>query len=215
MNKAYLFTNCLTANFTQIINSIQNEDIIIGVDGGANFLYQNKIPADLIIGDMDSIKPEVLSFFKENSKIEIYPTEKDETDSELALKWCRKSGIKEIIFLNSLTGRFDHSLGLLSQLFSARKYDLSAIVENDSQKVFLADKSSFFSIEKGTILSLIPISEKVESITTSGLKYRLENENLYRESTRGISNESIQSDIKITYKQGELLIVQNKKPGQS
>jgi len=207
LKKAYLFTNSSNANFTQVINSIQEEDIVIGIDGGANFLYQNKISADLVIGDMDSIKPEVLSFFKKNTKIEIFPSEKDETDSEIALKWCRKLGIKEIIFLNSLAERFDHSLGLLSLLCSAKKYGLSAAIQNDFQKVFLADRSCFFNIEKGTILSMIPITEKVESLTTSGLKYQLENENLYRDSTRGISNECVQNKIKITYEKGELLIV--------
>jgi len=215
LKKAYLFTNCLNTNFTQIINSIQKEDIVIGIDGGANFLYQNKIPVDLIIGDMDSIKPGVLSFFKANSKIEIYPSEKDETDSELALKWCQEFGINKIIFLNSLSERFDHSLGLLSQLFSAKKYGLSVTIENDSQKVFLADKLTFFSVEKGSILSLIPITEKVGSVTTSGLKYRLKNDDLYRDSTRGISNECVQNKIKISFVQGELLIVLNKKPEQS
>jgi len=210
LKKAYLFTNGSTAEFTQIINSIRKDDIIVGIDGGANFLYQKKIPVDLVIGDMDSIEPEILSFFRENSKVEIYPSEKDETDSELALRWCRNSGIKKIIFMNSLDRRFDHSLGLLSNLFTAKKFGLSACIENDLQKVFLADKTTLISAGKGSKLSLIPISKKVGAITTSGLKYRLIKDDLYRDSTRGISNECVQNKITISFEQGELLIIQNK-----
>lgn len=60
---------------------------------------------------------------------------------------------------------------------------------------------------KGDTLSLIPLSEKVEGIFLEGLKYPLKNETLYRNLTRGISNEFIEYKAKIKIYSGTLLLI--------
>ena len=47
---------------------LDNSEFIVCADGGANRLlkYSDKIKVDYIIGDLDSIKPEVKSFYENN-----------------------------------------------------------------------------------------------------------------------------------------------------
>lgn len=43
---------------------LKDVDMVICADGGANHAYQMKIKPDLIIGDIDSIKEEILEFYE-------------------------------------------------------------------------------------------------------------------------------------------------------
>ncbi|MBC8385866.1 MAG: thiamine diphosphokinase [Candidatus Cloacimonetes bacterium] len=210
MKKAYLITDCHRSEFSQILQKIDQNDLIIGIDGGANLLFQHKIKPDLIIGDLDSIGTETLEYYKNKTKIEKFPAEKNETDSELALDWCHKNSISEIILVNSLDRRFDHSLGMISLLFSGRERSQKIVIENDRQQIFLAEKETSLETRIGSVISLIPLSERVEAISTDGLEFGLKNDILYRNATRGISNISTQKKIRISFDKGDLLIILNK-----
>ena len=62
-------------------------DYIIGVDKGIEYLYENNIKPNIILGDFDSINPSLLKDIKEIvTEVLTFPEEKDFTDSQLALK---------------------------------------------------------------------------------------------------------------------------------
>ena len=66
-------------------------DHIIGADGGCNHLYKMNIIPNYIIGDLDSINEELISYYKNKNVIfEKYPTHKDETDSEICIDLAKK-----------------------------------------------------------------------------------------------------------------------------
>ena len=56
-------------------------------------------------------------------------------------------------------------------------------------------------------ISLMPCSEIVRGVTTSGLKYPLENATLLQSSSYGISNEFYNNTAKITIKEGLLFVI--------
>src|SRR6185369_12513507 len=60
---------------------------------------------------------------------------------------------------------------------------------------------------RGDLVSLIPWGEPVHGIRTQGLKWALNNETLYPDKTRGVSNEMISESASIEIKSGLLLIV--------
>ena len=207
MRKAFLFTSSIIDFPRRFREEYRRTDLIIAVDGGANILYSNKIIPDFIIGDMDSVSQNILTFFKDKTSTISYPKEKNETDTEIAVHFCLETNIKKIIVYTSVCGRFDQLIGLISLLFLARASSAFASLEDNSFQAFLAAKNQIISRKSGELISLIPLSEKIENISTSGLKYNLKQERLLRNKTRGISNIFSEDKAVISFEKGDLLVV--------
>ena len=61
-------------------------DRIIAADSGLRHLYAMDMKPDLLLGDMDSIAPEILERSRKDGLVpRVFPTHKDETDTEIAL----------------------------------------------------------------------------------------------------------------------------------
>ena len=88
----------------------------IGVDRGTLHLVEAGIQPDLAVGDFDSLTLSELRAVREHvKKIRQVPSEKDDTDTELAVKaalQCFSTG--NVIILGATGGRLDH---FLSNLF--------------------------------------------------------------------------------------------------
>ncbi len=199
IRKGLIFTN--TANF---IPENLSDSIIIAVDGGYDFLAENTITPDIVIGDFDSIKdPKIVG-----EEFLFFGKDKDQTDTELAIDYCKKKNINDVIIINSLRKRFDHTLGVISNLILANRYKLNAIIESKTEIVALINQR--FLIPKGKSFSIIPISEIVEIKQMIGCKFEVNNEIFKKESTRGVSNFSLTEECFIEIGQGEALIIINK-----
>lgn len=67
---------------------------------------------DMIVGDFDTVKPEVLAYYRRMEHIVGHPPAgKDETDTELALKGPGHRNT-EVVVLGATGGRMDHMLGI-------------------------------------------------------------------------------------------------------
>src|SRR5438270_13905139 len=73
-------------------------DVVIAADGGATKLAKAGRRPDLVIGDMDAITTEAQRDLElAGVTLERYPTDKAQTDGELALDAAVKRGADEII----------------------------------------------------------------------------------------------------------------------
>ena len=185
--------------------SIYRDSLLIAVDGASNILYANMVIPDVVIGDMDSIAGDVLSYYRTRANVEIFPARKDETDTELALNWCATNNIDDVLIINTLEGDFAHTIGNVMLLFKARELGIRARIFNFRELAFLVPAEWCYSGRGKRKISLIPISAVVSGVETSGLTYPLRNEDLFRHSTRGLSNVFVDGEIKICYKYGDLL----------
>ena len=92
------------------LKSIQY-DILIGVDSGLNYLYRLNILPDILLGDFDSISEEALAFYKgKNIITKAYPSEKNLTDTHLAIETALEYAADHIILLAATGSRLDHTL---------------------------------------------------------------------------------------------------------
>ncbi len=192
---------------------IKKEDVkkIIAVDGGAEILKKISLTPDSIIGDLDSISENTLNFFK-NKGVEInkYPVEKDETDSELAINYCKKNKLEELIITAALGGRIDQELANINLLEYIRSKKLAAKIIDKNIEISIIDKEKVFVNKKNYRLSLIPQTSLVKNTTISGCKYDLDNKDLYRLKTRGISNLIVKKDARVNLKKGLLIYILEK-----
>lgn len=192
---------------------IKNENIkkVIAVDGGAEILKKMSLIPDSIIGDLDSISDETLNFFKDkNVEINKYPAEKNETDSELAIDYCKKNNIEKLILIAALGGRIDQELANINLLEYIKTKNLNAKIIDKNIEISIIEKNKKFIDKKKYRLSLIPQTSLVKKASISGCKYNLDNKNLYRHKTRGISNLIVEKEAVVTIEKGLLIYILEK-----
>ncbi len=206
--KAILICNGDAPSNKFIKDLLKNYDIIACADGGANLAFKFKILPDFIIGDLDSIKPEVKNFF-ERKKVKIFQdTDQNTTDIEKSIKFLISRGITHIDIISAIGDRLDHNLGNLSALVNYHNKAKLKIIGERIEIFFVKSKFSF-ETERGEFISLIPLCSKAYGVKTKGLKYKLNNETLTF-SGRGISNVATGRRVSIEVKRGGVFVFRRK-----
>ncbi len=181
----------------------KEDDIIICADGGYDALVYTGIVPHIIIGDFDSLKTAV----PKDIKTVKYPAEKDKTDLEICIDYALEQGCDTVFILGSLGGRIDHTMGSLCALKYAVEYGADAMILTGKSRIYLVESEVEIARERFDYVSLIPCSDKVEGVSTTGLKYELNGDTLYKNSSRGISNEFFNNTAKIKVKSGLLYVI--------
>lgn len=209
MKRAVVFFHGDSPSEHTVKRYIREDDVIVCADGGMIWADKLGIKPDVYIGDLDSITS-TLHKKLQKEKIEwfIYPKEKDETDSELVMRYVVEQGFTDITIFGWMGSRFDHVLANLFLLGNVKKNIQVRIVEEEQVLYLVKDKLSLRG-KKGEFVSLIPLNGDVSGVSTKGLKWVLKNETLYYGKTRGVSNELVGKDAAITIKSGVLLVIQH------
>src|SRR3989338_8374682 len=138
MKRAVIFVNGNLSDLSQAKKIIKKEDCLIASDGGANLIEKLKLIPNIVIGDMDSIKPELLKKYKSIK----YPAKKDKTDFELTIDYCLAQKFQEIIIFGILGDRIDHLLAnifLLAKTQTENKLIKIKIIEG-KKEIFILNK---------------------------------------------------------------------------
>lgn len=184
-------------------------DRVVCADGGANKAFAVGIVPDIVVGDLDSIAPEVqLEYERMNVMFQTHPPAKNETDLELALRLLMEEGCKRIDLIGALGGRIDHELGNIFLLVELARKGVAGRILDEKQTLQVLLHSKHLQVEKGSLISLIPMSPQVTEITLDGLEYPLCGETLTMGFARGISNVALSNSISIAFEKGILLVVE-------
>ncbi|MCB1112871.1 MAG: thiamine diphosphokinase [Chlamydiales bacterium] len=173
---------------------------LIAVDGGLRHLDAMELNPDMIIGDLDSLSPELLDAY-EGITIKSYPTDKDETDLELAVEEAIDLGAENILLLGALGGRCDHHLATLYLM--ARHPELINC-ETEQEEIFIITQNSILEVERGQRISLLPLGSPVSRVKTSGLKWELDGCELNSDFL-SVSNVCVADSVNIFLEEGTLL----------
>lgn len=185
--------------------------LVIAADGGICHTDKLDIKPDIILGDFDS------SEFQENDIPHIiYPTEKDYTDSFIAVKYGFDLGIRNFKIYGALGGkRLEHTLANIQMLkyFAELNCDITLYGDNQVVKAFSSDHTTkiFFDGSYNGYISIFAVSEKVCDVSIKGLKYEPQNITLKNSFPLGISNEFKGIPAEITFKDGTLLLIYSEK----
>lgn len=203
--KAILICNGDAPSRDFLMKILENYDSIACADGGANLAYKFKIQPDFIIGDLDSIEERVKNFFQGKGSEIILDTDQDSTDIEKSVKFLINRGYTSIDIVSALGDRIDHNLGNLSVLVNYHRKAKLRIIWEDGEVFFATDKFSF-EVNKGDVISLIPLGRKALISKTIGLKFKLKNESLVF-SGRGVSNVAVANRVSIYVKRGGVFVI--------
>lgn len=187
-------------------------ELVIAADRGLDYLLEAGRRPDLVLGDYDSSEA-AAAFIHSTAVPEVlsYPAEKDYTDMEAALLESVKRGASEIIILGGTGGRLDHFMSNLMNLEIPLGEKIPAFLTDEQNVMFLED-SSFSLTEDGdgillyedgaespvsipcpgkpAYVSCLPLSDRVEGFSVTGMKYELPERILTRsDRSLTVSNE--------------------------
>lgn len=209
--KVLIFTNGNIENYSHMKRELEEYDYIICADGGIRHSSAMGMVPDLIVGDLDSASSSMLEKYKDMGvPAQRFPTEKDATDTQIAVDSAMEMGADEIVLVGALGGRWDHSYANVMLLYRMATRGISGCVMDAKNKITISNKVLEFSGEKGQLLSLLPFGGPVHIMSTCGLKYPIRDKILTMDYPIGVSNEFIGESVKITIKEGWLLAIQTK-----
>ena len=187
---------------------------IIAGDRGLEALYKLKIIPNHVVGDFDSVSSEVLEFYKKQTQIifHTYNAEKDNTDTDIALKLATRLKSSKITILGALGKRMDHAIANIHILKDALEAEIPCQILDEYNRIYLINKETTLEKEKvyGKYVSLIPLTSTVEGLTLIGFKYPLNHYTLPIGTSLGISNEMIEDIAHIEMKKGILIVIESR-----
>ena len=191
--------------------------LTIAVDSGMAFFYRKGWVPDYIVGDFDSVSPEILQRFMELSKgqgkpkILQFQPEKDETDTELAIRTAIGQGCRTIHILGGTGTRMDHMLGNLHLLGMAMEQGAQAIMVDKNNRIRMVRGGLVIRREEqyGRYVSLLPFTPQVTGLTLKGFKYPLCQYTLECYHSLGVSNEITGEAGEISFQGGVLVVVES------
>ncbi len=190
---------------------LDNCELIIAADGGANHCHNLGITPDIIIGDFDSIQPDVFNQYQTRD-IEIvrYPRRKDASDLELSLEEAVKRGGDTISLMGALGGRWDMSLAniLLASGKKFRNKKVSLYDNNCSMSILEPNVHHQISGTPGDRISLLPLHGNVYGVTLKSFEYPLDNHTIESGSSLGVSNVLTSTQADVIHTNGILLCIQ-------
>ena len=204
--RAVIFANGQLSN-PELIH-LSADELVIAADGGHRHCLALGLTPQVVIGDLDSLDQESQDQLTALGVPVIrHPRRKDYTDLELALQYAVKQGSKEIAVYGALGLRWDMTL---ANLLLPAAADLSVAriwLLDGPQEITLLRAGQLVKIigNPGDTVSLIPIGGDALGITTQGLEYPLNNENLYFGATRGVSNVLLSSPAQVQITTGMLI----------
>ncbi len=186
--------------------------LVIAVDGGANHCRRLGIIPDVLIGDLDSIDPDVLTEFQEKAvAIDRHSPRKDATDLELALDLAVTKGATEVWLFGGLGGRWDMSIANVMLLAGDKYKALKFTIPGPGCLMHILRPGETFTLHgvPGRQVSLLPLHGDVHGLTLHGFEYPLANATLLFGSTQGISNVQQDPEATVHFCGGVLLCICN------
>ncbi len=137
---------------------------------------------------------------------EVYPSEKNFTDGEIAVRRMIADGMSEIDVYGAFGGREDHFLGNLQLLYYCAERGVSARLISESTMIFAARGAVSLGGYAGKTISVFPFSAPLHILDSRGFKYSYPEAVFYGEC-RGVSNIVESGDAFIRLREGDTALV--------
>ncbi len=203
------------ADPTHVRQVLGRAQLVIAADGGAAHIEAGGGGCDVIVGDQDSVAAATLDQARAaGAEVLDFPTAKDATDGELALREAVRRGATSITIVGALGGpRIDHLLANVALLAHPDLRGVDAVIEDAAYRIWLVSEASSWRGEAGDIVTLLAVGGNAGGITTQGLRYALRDGALVHGSSLGVSNEMIEPHAKISVARGSVLVIHERKSG--
>jgi thiamine pyrophosphokinase len=186
---------------------LRPDDCIVCADGGLIHARNLGLAPAIVIGDFDSAD------ISDAEDIEVlqYKKEKNETDTILAIDYGLGKGYRDFLILGGLRGRLDHTVANFSALMHLHRHGAAGYIADAQNEAYMLISGEMrLTRRAGYYISVFPFEGEALGVTSTGLKYPLENTRLDCGFPLGVSNEFAADEAVISVKKGAVLIILSK-----
>lgn len=196
------------AEFDRLLEPIQKEDIVIAADGGLRHTERLGLNPQVVLGDFDSLG-------YEPKGANVFPVEKDDTDSMLAVRRGLSLGCSRFLLYGSLDGpRLDHTVANFQTLqFLADRGAFGYLIGKDYLVTAVKNGGLQFPASARGIVSVFCWGRDAGGVSIRGLQYPLENGSLTAGFPLGVSNHFTGNAGEILVEDGSLLVLWDRENG--
>ena len=151
-------------------------------DAGYLYAQKFKLPLKRVLGDFDSTN------VPQEENLLIFPSEKDQTDSELALDFAIRDGYRKVWMVAPFGGRLDHTIANIALLEKAKKHGIDLMLYDGENLAFLLQKGLHHIADNYRYISFFPLNKSAR-ISLIDFKYPLKKRTIQRMFPLAISNE--------------------------
>lgn len=184
---------------------MERSDLVIAADSGLAAFDDAGLVPDWLVGDMDSVSPQIKVRYAGRVRERRLNCIKDDTDGVDALDMAIAAGATEITLLGALGGRLDHALANLMLLVRAHGRGVCAEILSETVRIVRVDQKAVLTGAKGDTVSLVPLGE-ARGVTLRGFFYPLTDHTLKSDYPLGVSNVVTQEEATILVREGDLLM---------
>lgn len=195
--------------------NVNDDDLVIAVDGGLGYCSVLELEPDLILGDFDSVSEqerEAIELLKAQipERIVQLPREKDDTDTLAAIKIGLENGYDRFLVYGGTGGRLEHTFANIQCLLYLKNHNATGYLMDGSGMIcVLQNEEVKLKDNLEGYLSLFSLGKEARGVTIRGMKYELEDATVTNDFPVGISNEFIGQEALVKVEDGELLMIIN------
>lgn len=205
MNTCVIFC---AGGFSALEQVPDSTDYLLAADGGLAHMHRLGLTPDGIIGDFDS-----LGYIPQGAQV--FPVEKDDTDSMLAVRKGLSLGYRRFVIYGGLDGqRLDHTVANYQTLcYLAAQGARGYLVGENYMVTAIRNTSLTFPPQATGTVSVFCIGADARGVTLRGLHYPLENGTLTAALPLGVSNHFTGVSASIAVEDGTLLLMYDRSNG--
>lgn len=192
----------------------QSSAFLIAVDRGLEFFYEHKIKPDYIVGDFDSIAPEIIAWYKEWTEIPIreFNPVKDASDTEIAVRYAVESGYGNITILGGTGTRLDHVMANIQVLSIPARAGIPAEIIDGHNRIRVVEREVRLKKSEtyGEYFSLFPLGGEVRHLYICGAKYPLTDHTLVPYDSLCVSNQIDGEEAVIAFGEGMVILMETR-----
>ena len=183
---------------------------VVAADAGARHATTLDLAIDQWVGDGDSLDPAAQAELAARGvPMTVAPTDKDESDTELAVRAAIDRSPAAIVILGAHGGiRLDHALANVALLSMAELRHLPTTLLSATSRIRLVRDHALLEGRIGDLVTLLPVGGDAHGVTTTALAYPLRDETLLDGRTRGLSNVRTAPRAEVRVRDGRLLVIE-------
>lgn len=193
-----------------VVDLVPTSAIVLGVDGGLDLALAAGLHPSALIGDLDSVTPEGRAWAESNATVATHPTDKDQTDTELALAFAADMQPERLTLVGG-GDRLDHTIAAVGSLAASRLTGiptLEAWWDGQHLDILHGPCRRTLRLEPDSTLSLLALGGLCRKVGIDGVRWPLDAHDLEPGIGLGVSNEvdDPSGDVRISVSTGVLVV---------
>jgi|DEB19_MinimDraft_2_1074335.scaffolds.fasta_scaffold15902_2 thiamine pyrophosphokinase len=204
---ALIIANGQSCSFELMGQLLEWSPVVMVLDGAIHRVLELGIKLDIVLGDFDKTENWEELLANQQPVQVVHTPDQNKTDLEKGLDFLIAKGHKAVNILWATGKRADHHINNLSTL-AKYKDQITIVMLDDHSRIFNLPNQFTKWYTANQNISLIPLGS-VYGLTTKGLTYNLQNEDLHLGQRTSSSNKTEEDGlIAINFDSGNLLLME-------